>query len=464
MAFLVCTRTIAYSSGESLVSAAVSVLQHHRSKSRWSNLRSLLSGPANLTPSHFSQVALRIRNNPRLVLAFFHFTLRYSLSSHSLSSYATIIHILARSRRKSQALGVIISAMRSHKDNTNQTPIAILQALIKSYRVCDSAPFVFDLLVKACVDSKKLDSALQIHTLLRSKNVFLKTSTCNSLIELASKNQGSVAGYNLYSEMFSSAGKPPNSGTLNVLMIGFYRQGLLQKLQQTWKEFTLNGCEPNLYSFNILMAAYCDHKKMKEALSVWEEMVKKSVIPDTVSYNTIIKGYCTIGNTKKAEETYREMVMNSSMEPTGSTFEHLINAYCRGGDSGSTRMLYVDMVRRGYRADNSTVNAIVRTLCRDEEVETWEVLRIWRREAENGCVLDQEDGGLRHPRLSAENAVDDLRLRSTLVDACASEFLLLAIDDTGFEDRILALSFVNSPLHSSATTLAIDSESDIYGK
>lgn len=269
--------------------------------------------------------------------------------------------------------------MVAFSDAQPGSPIAILEALIKTYRVCDSAPFVFDLLVEACIESKKIDPALEIYSILKSKNVLLRTSTFNSLIELVSKSRSCFEGYDLYREIFhldadnDNNGRSrskrilPNSNTLNAVMVGFYREEMVDKVEEVWEEFVRVGCEPNMYSFNVLMAAYCDHGRMEDAMRVWEEMEDKGLKRDAVAYNTIIGGFCRAGEVERAEEIYREMVMNG-VESTCITSEHLINGYCGIGDTDSAMMLYKDMCRKKFSPSSSTINFIIRLLCDKNEI------------------------------------------------------------------------------------------------
>lgn len=260
---------------------------------------------------------------------------------------------------------------------------------------------MFDLLVKACLESKKVDPALEIYSLLKSKNVFLKTSTLNSLIELVSKTRSCFAGYDLYREIFHHdvdnddkirshcKGNLPTSNTLNVVMVGFYREGMVDKVEEVWKEFVRVGCASNIYSFNVLMATYRDHGRMEDALRVWEEMEDKGLKRDAVAYNTIIGGFCSAGEVQRAEEIYREMVMQG-VESTCITFEHLIHGYCEIGDVDSVMMLYKDMCRRKFSPSSSTVNVIIRLLCDKNEISAasdfW-----WRAAMKHEAALEREN-------------------------------------------------------------------------
>lgn len=248
---------------------------------------------------------------------------------------------------------------------------------MKTYRACDSAPFVFDLLVLACIESKKIDQALEIHNLLRSKNVLLRTWTCDRLIELVSKNRGCFKGYDLYRQIFRDEGVRRQSvSTFNTLMIGFHREGFVDKVEEVWSEMERIGCVPNVYSYNVLMATYCECNRMEDAIRIWKDMDEKGLERDLVAYNTIIAGFCSVGEVAKAEELYREMVMKG-LEGTCVTFEHLIKGYCTTGDIGSVMILYDDMCRRGFSLENPTVNVIVRLLCDKHEFDA--AAEFWRK-------------------------------------------------------------------------------------
>ncbi|PHU28390.1 hypothetical protein BC332_00483 [Capsicum chinense] len=356
------------SSDENLVSATVTILKHHRSKSRWSEILSLAPpNSSGFTPSHVSQIILQLRNTPHLALRFFNFTIHHSICSHSLSSYATIIHILSRSRLKSQSLQLIKSAIRKFPDSANPSPNPprIFEILVKTYRTCDSAPFVFDLLIKAYLDSKKIDLSVQIVRILAFKNIFPHVVVCNSLIELIAKSRGPFAAYDMYKEIFNDKevkGVMENAYTFDILMLAFHREGVVEKVEDVWKEMMAKNCSPNVYSYSVLMAAYCEDERMENAMKVWEDMGDKGLKHDIVAYNTIIGGFCKVGEVDRAEEFYRDMVFNG-VECTCVTLEHLINGHCMSGKVDAALVLYKDMCRKGFNPESSTIDVLAEVIC-----------------------------------------------------------------------------------------------------
>ncbi|KAI3695555.1 hypothetical protein L1987_78552 [Smallanthus sonchifolius] len=382
------------SADEPTVTDAVSILKHHRSKSRWTHLRTLF--PSGFTPSQFSQITLQLRNNPHLALRFFLFTVQHSLCHHSLLSYASIIHTLARSRQKSQTLTLIRTAIRKFNDPNNNsppnTPSLIFETLIKTYRTFDSAPFVFDLLIEACIRSRRIEHAIEIARMLRSKGINPMISTCNSLIMSVCKHHGSIAGYDTFNELFDSSGKivagvkvvVPNVHTYNIIMHAFYKDGLVENLEQVWSDMIVSNCVPSEYSYSVLMAAYCDNGRMEDAVRVWEEMRNNGLEYHILAYNTMIGGFCEAGNIRKAEEFFKEMGL-SDKNSSCVTYEHLIKGYCKIGDVDTAMLLYKDMCRKGFTPVGFTVDLLVKELCANNKVS--EALRVSRSAMENNVVI-----------------------------------------------------------------------------
>ncbi|KAH7517897.1 hypothetical protein FEM48_Zijuj09G0112800 [Ziziphus jujuba var. spinosa] len=376
----------------SLIPTVVSVLTHHRSKSRWNYLRSIY--PDGFDPTQFSQISLQLKNNPHLVLRFFLWTQTKSLCNHNLLSYSTTIHILARGRLKGQAQLLVKDSIRLHGSEGHEgedfdlesKPLKVFESLVKTYTQCGSAPFVFDLLLKACLESKKIDPSIQIVRMLMSRGISPKVNTCNCLIRQISLCRGAHAGYAIYREVFGldcGIGEQnvkwvsrfrPNVQTLNTLMVGFYQDGLVEKVKEIWDQMKELNCNPDGYSYSILMAAYCDEGKMDEAEDSWDEMVAKKVQPDVVAYNTMIGGFCRIGEIERAEEFFREMALNG-IESTTTTYEHLINGYCKIGNVESSKLVYEDMRRKDFRPSVSTMEALVRGFCdKNRVLEALEIL------------------------------------------------------------------------------------------
>lgn len=257
-------------------------------------------------------------------------------------------------------------------------PLKVFETLVKTYRQCGSAPFVFDLLIEACLDSKKIDSSIEIARMLISRGISPRFSTCCSLIQQVSQRHGPNEGYKMYKEIFGSncGAVKPSVEIFNTLMVAFYQDGIFEKVKDIWEQMLGLNCDPNCYSYSILMAVYCDEGKMDEAENLWEEMRAKNVEFDVVAYNTIIGGFCGIGEVEKAEEFFREMGL-SGLDGSATTYEHFVKGYCKVGNVDSALLVFKDMLRTGFRPEGLTMEGLIRGLCeKSRGLQAWEILRV----------------------------------------------------------------------------------------
>ncbi|KAF7148945.1 hypothetical protein RHSIM_Rhsim03G0146100 [Rhododendron simsii] len=284
--------------------------------------------PPPLDPSQVFQITLCIHNNPHLALRFF------------LSHSRLLIH---------QTLTLIHSALLRFPSSDKTAKL--FQSLVQTYWECDSAPFVFDLLIKACLRPTRIDQAMEITRMLRSRGISPSVSMCNSEIRLVVKYRGCYAGYDFYQEVFGFCGDGsksriggvfkvvPNVHMFNVIMLGFYRDGLVGNVEGVWGEMEKLGCAASGYSSSILMAAYCEDRKMGEALKLWEEMGIKGLKPDYVAYKL---------------QHYDWWI----------------------GEVDSAMMLYKDMCSKGFRPESSTVDAVIRELGGENRGRMEEALKL----------------------------------------------------------------------------------------
>ncbi|KAM1453389.1 hypothetical protein EV1_003029 [Malus domestica] len=348
-----------------LISDVVSILTHQRSKSRWSYLHSLY--PNGFNPDDFSKIALHIKNNPRLVLAFFLWTQRKSLCNHNLLSHSTIIHILARARLRSQAYDLIRAAIRVSDESE---PLKVFESLVKTYRQCGSAPFVFDLLVKACLESKKIDPSIQIVRMLLSRGISPGLSICNALIRLLSQRRGAYAGYEIYREIFGLdcdvlekkvkrvARISPSVQTFNALMLGFYQDGVVEKVKEIWdqmagnidsatllyKDMLRKDFRPECSTMDALIQGLCDENRVLEALNVMRgATVDFGFCSTEKSYETLITGLCEDEKLEEALKLQAEMV-GKGFKPNSEVYHAFISGYMKQGNKEVAERLKIEML------------------------------------------------------------------------------------------------------------------------
>ncbi|KAM2133995.1 hypothetical protein ACFX1R_004043 [Malus domestica] len=66
----------------------------------------------------------------------------------------------------------------------------------------------------------------------------------------------------------------------------------------------------------------------------------------------------------------------SGVESTCATYDHLIIGYCKTGNIDSATLLYKDMLRKDFRPECSTMDALIQGLC--DENRVLEALNVMR--------------------------------------------------------------------------------------
>ncbi|CAN6459895.1 unnamed protein product [Victoria cruziana] len=418
---------------EDVVSSVTAILRHHRSKSRWNYLRSI--HPQGFSPPDLSRLLLSFRNRAHLALRLF--TWSSKLRRPDLSGYATIIHILARSGLSSHAESLIRTtiALEEQQQQQHHPPggaPGVLETLAATYRACDSRPFVFDLVVRACLTSGRTERAIDVVRRLRSRGVRITIGTSNSLLRHVARSSGADDALRLYREILSCSAEsraetesrrgpeiPPNVQTFNSLLHAFHSEGHLEGVERVMSEMVRLGCEPNVFTYNILMAAFSDQGRIDKSVELWEQMLQKQLEPDVVSYNTLIGGLCRVGEVARAEELYSRMTVDGGIEPTCSTLEGLLDGHCRTGDVDGAILIFRDLRRRGFSPVIDSVNRIVEGLCRKSRAK--EAVTFFRK-----AVV----GGIEPDRTSYETLIEGLCEEGKTEEALAVQVEMVS---RGFE-------------------------------
>ncbi|KAL4320127.1 hypothetical protein GQ457_18G019870 [Hibiscus cannabinus] len=62
------------------------------------------------------------------------------------------------------------------------THLKLFEPSVKTYNECSFAPFILGLLVKSCLQMKRLDGSIEIVRMSKSRGISPQVSICNALI------------------------------------------------------------------------------------------------------------------------------------------------------------------------------------------------------------------------------------------------------------------------------------------
>ncbi|XP_048135467.1 pentatricopeptide repeat-containing protein At4g26680, mitochondrial isoform X3 [Rhodamnia argentea] len=336
----------------------VNVAHSHLLHSDWGKLDLLSSG---LTPLRTSHILLKIQKDHVLSLEFFNWVKLRSPSAHTLETHSIALHILTKNRKFKSAESIVrgLVAASGPVDLARQ----LFDAVLYSYRACDSSPRVFDSLFKTFAHLKKFRSATETFCMMKEYGFLPTVESCNAYLSaLLSMNRVDVV-FSFHREMRRRR-IVPNVFTLNMVLSAFCKAGELEKAVDLFREMESKGCCPTVASYNTLITGHCSKGLLSSAMELKERMQKNGIHPSVITFNALISGFCKEGKLQGANKIFSDMKA-SNVAPDTVTYNTLIHGYSEAGDSEMGGRLFEEMPKYGVRADILTYNALILGLCKN---------------------------------------------------------------------------------------------------
>ncbi|XP_017249837.1 pentatricopeptide repeat-containing protein At4g26680, mitochondrial [Daucus carota subsp. sativus] len=335
----------------------VNVAYSHLVHADWAQLEKLASGLSLFRVKH---ILLRLRNDHVLSYRFFRWFGGKNPSFRNVETLSMILHILSKHRKFRSAEGVLKEIVDSGSVSFH---FELFDALVDSYRVCDSSPRVFDSVFKTYAHLKKIRNATDMFCWMRNYGFLPTVESCNALLSSSlNLNRGDIA-LKFYKEMQRSR-ISANVYTFNMVVAANCKLGKLEKAVTIFKEMESLGFNPTVASYNTLIAGYCKQDLLSSAMKLKDSMVRNGVQPTDITYNTLIHGLCKEGKLLEANKIFNEM-KGSDVTPTTVTYNTLINGYGQIGNNDMAERLFEEMSRDEIKADILTYNALILGLCKE---------------------------------------------------------------------------------------------------
>ncbi|KAM1164779.1 hypothetical protein ACFX13_024879 [Malus domestica] len=348
-------RTIPEPKGQDL--DFVNVVNSHLIHSDWAKLNPLSTG---LTAFRVKHILLKIQKDYVLSLEFFNWVAARNPNAHTLETHSMILHILTKYRKFKSAESISKKILVS---GSIDLPSKLFEAILYSYRLCDSSPRVFDSLFKTFAHLKKFRNATNMFCQMKEYGFFPTVESCNAyLSSLLDLHRADVA-LAFYREM-RRCRISPNVYTLNMVMAAYCKSGKLESAVEVLEEMESMGCSPSVVSYNTLIAGHCDKGLMSSALKFKNLMAKNGLHPTVVTFNTLIDGFCKAGKLQEANRVFSEMKA-ANVAPNTVTYNSLVNGYSQAGNSEMGTRLFEEMSKNRVNADILTYNALILGLCKE---------------------------------------------------------------------------------------------------
>ncbi|CAH2077856.1 unnamed protein product [Thlaspi arvense] len=339
----------------------VNVAHSHLIQSDWDKLEKLSD---HLDPFRVKNILLKIQKDYVLSLEFFNWTKTRNPGSHSLETHAILLHTLTKHRKFKSAESILREILVT---GGVDLPAKLFDALLYSYRECDSTPRVFDSLFKTFAHLKKFRNATDTFTQMKDYGFLPNVESCNAYMS-SLLGQGRVdIALRFYREM-RRCKISPNTYTLNMVISCYCRSGKLDKGTELLQDMERLGFRATDVSYNTLIAGYCEKGLLSSAWKLKNTMVKNGLQPNVVTFNTLIHGFCRDVKLQEASKVFGEMKA-INVAPNTVTYNTLINGYSQQGDHEMAYRFYEDMVFNGIKRDILTYNALILGLCKQAKTK-----------------------------------------------------------------------------------------------
>lgn len=315
--------------------------------------------------------------------------------------YCITIHILVRARMYTSAKAILHHLSK----NGNISTAALFNALMDTYRCCNSNPSVFDLLIKTYInhDANHLTNAMSTFRSMTNRGFKPSVCSCNSILSAIAKcpqqQQQKMTtsvwvffkeiirkrirpnvitfntvlnslfmdgkfqkGHYLLEEMVE-IGCKPTTATYNILLNCYFKKGKLKDVSRVIGIMRSSGIKADVYTYNILIRSLCEDSRASRAYLCLGKMRKQGLYPNEITYNTIIYGFCKENNMEIATKVVDEMISHNLMlNPV--TYNTLIHGYCRNQDMDSALRLLKELEEFNLPPDEASYAPILDGFCK----------------------------------------------------------------------------------------------------
>ncbi|KAH7514755.1 hypothetical protein FEM48_Zijuj11G0124200 [Ziziphus jujuba var. spinosa] len=270
--------------------------------------------------------------------------------------------------------------------------IAKVEQVSNSLTICE-----FNDLLMAFVVAEEPDLALKFFANISSYGLVPDSQTLSIIIRCYCKNNNLDEAQRVLDGMVEN-GLNPNFATITIFINYLCKKGRLQRALKVLEVMGRIGYKPTVQIYNCLLKGLCYVGRVEEAVDVLLEIKKGEVKPDIYTYTAVMDGLCKVGRSDEAMELLVE-ALELGLKPDVVTFNTLFTGYSREGrplegigvlkqmKEGDCRPDYIsyktllhgllkwekaraavrfynEMVGIGFKVEESTMNTLVRGLCR----------------------------------------------------------------------------------------------------
>ncbi|CAB4315947.1 unnamed protein product [Prunus armeniaca] len=250
-----------------------------------------------------------------------------------------ILHSPTKYRRFKSAESILRKILVS---GSTDLPLKLFEAILFSYRLCDSSPRVFYSLFKTFAHIKKFRNATNTFCQMKDYGFFPTVESCNAYLSSLLQLHRADIALVFYREM-QRCRISPNVYTLNMVISAYCKLGKLENAVEVLEKMESMGFSPIIVSYNALIAGHCDKGLLSSALKFKNLMLKNGLYPNVVTFNSLIGGLC-------------KSMIRSGYHPDEHTFKMLISSFCNNRDFDGAVEVLKEMFERSIALDSSILS------------------------------------------------------------------------------------------------------------
>ncbi|GAB2226740.1 hypothetical protein Droror1_Dr00022560 [Drosera rotundifolia] len=340
-----------------------SICDSLRKGTNWDNLNSKYDS-VDLDSVMVEQVLLQFKEpaEAKRALKFFHWASRSKNFEHGIRSYSIAIHILSRARLVDDARALLESVVSKNGG------IRVVGSLMGTYRVMNSSPFVFDLLVQCCSKLRMFEVAFDVCCYLDQHGFWLSLVTFNTLLHVIQKaSDVNHMVWKVYEHMVEKR-VYPNEATVRIMTSALCKEGELQKVVDVVDRINGKRCSPMVIVNTSLILRMMEQGNVEKGMLLMKRLLQKNMIFDTISFSLIVFATVKKGELKSAWEVYQEM-LNRGFKTNSFVHTLFIGGYCKRGLVDEASNLMQEMRNMDLKPYEETYNHLIAGCAKAEKVD-----------------------------------------------------------------------------------------------
>lgn len=294
---------------------------------------------------------------------------------------------------------------------------------------------LYGIMIRGYAESHRFDEACSILNEMTDRGILPNTYCYNALIKGYCDAGLLKKAHSLKVDIARSDNCSANAHTYTILICSLCRNGLVTSAENIFKEMEEKGCLPAVVTFNSLMHGLCNSRKFEEARKLFSKMeigknpsvflllsqgssmvphpdsdslklmveqycdaglyfkaykllMKLSTVPDITTYNTLMNGFCKAGNTDAACKLFRELRMRG-LTPDSVTYGTLIDGFFRANDEEAAFKVLDMMVGSGCSPTSAAYKSAMTWSCRKNKVSF--AFSLWLKFLKDLPLLQDQD-------------------------------------------------------------------------